>query len=114
MEDLKNEAIALAQVWRQYVGQTRKFTAQIKTGRRKRLPAITDRKIAVFTKVVAWCRQEDIQPKLWLWCAFERYGWQKPPQLREDLLMSRKLLGPLYGRELKAWTPQASSRRLAG
>ena len=52
----------------------------------------TEERVALFEKVVKWCQERELDPRLWLYCLFRSRRWSFAPKLQEGHLMSENMV----------------------
>lgn len=50
---------------------------------------LTDKRLKLFLDVVQWCKDQQYDPRVWLFCLFESRRWTFAPQLEPGHLMSK-------------------------
>lgn len=77
------------------------LTANIEFRRRShpyfRTMKATPERLALLSKMVDWCRERGMDPRLWLYMLFRVRAWQYPPRLLPGHLMSERLV-PRYSK----------------
>lgn len=57
----------------------------------------TPERLQLFEQTASWCRERQIDPRLWIYNLFRSRSWTFPPQLQANHLMSENLI-PKYER----------------
>lgn len=95
--DAKQEARRLFQEynsWRLQTGGLEKRRAEGKyVGAFKETPE----RVQIFLDMAAWCREQSIDPRLWLYLLFRSRGWTFAPQMTPSHLQSKTMI-PRYAR----------------
>lgn len=61
-------------------------------GAKNTRPKRTDEKLAILSTMVAWCREQGVEPRLWLFSLFSGRSWKYPPKLEAGHLCSKNML----------------------
>lgn len=82
----------LLEDWNVYQAQTFFFSERVKEGLFLPTRKDTKQNIALLEQVVAWCRERNAEPRLWLYFLFRVRNWKFPPKFTAGCLMSEPML----------------------
>lgn len=91
MEGTRDEAIKLFNAYRVWWLQT----SNIQKRREERpinLHKQTEERVQLFQKLITWCGERELDPRLYLYSLFRGRRWLFAPQLREGHLMSENMI----------------------
>ena len=97
--------------WNVYMAQTHFWHERVRSGQPMASRKLTPANREFLHKMVLWCAQHGVEPRLWLFHQFKGRGWRFPPKFDESCLMSEKAL-PKF-RNLKAASLGFFRRRMA-
>jgi hypothetical protein len=87
----RDEAVALLLEYNRWTRQTASYQAM-----REKHPVrdlkVTDERVALCAEMAAWCREREIDPRLWLFHLFRARRWTYKPKLERGHLMSENMV----------------------
>ena len=80
-----------------YRAQTKRFHDMVDQGYRVSYLKPTAARLALIDEMVTWCRDRNLEPRLWLFTLFKQRQWVWPPKFERGHLLSEKHI-PKYKR----------------